>query len=140
MLYQKNKDSIGEICIWGRHVFMGYLDMEDRTVEIIDDEGWLHTGDLGYTDNQGFLYITGRIKGTGAGPTGASCRQADPEPSPAKAPSPPPYPGEGPHRGTVTTPLQVSALPWRPAFGPGKKGPRGDTHASSEIDIIIRIQ
>ncbi|XP_049495685.1 long-chain-fatty-acid--CoA ligase ACSBG2-like isoform X2 [Panthera uncia] len=62
MLYQKNKDSIGEICIWGRHVFMGYLDMEDRTVEIIDDEGWLHTGDLGYTDNQGFLYITGRIK------------------------------------------------------------------------------
>ncbi|XP_044900477.1 long-chain-fatty-acid--CoA ligase ACSBG2 isoform X4 [Felis catus] len=63
MLYQMNKDSIGEICIWGRHVFMGYLDMEDRTMEIIDDEGWLHTGDLGYTDNQGFLYITGRIKG-----------------------------------------------------------------------------
>ncbi|GAB5567600.1 long-chain-fatty-acid--CoA ligase ACSBG2 isoform X3 [Prionailurus iriomotensis] len=62
MLYQKNKDSTGEICIWGRHVFMGYLDMEDRTMEIIDDEGWLHTGDLGYTDNQGFLYITGRIK------------------------------------------------------------------------------
>ncbi|XP_077633977.1 long-chain-fatty-acid--CoA ligase ACSBG2-like isoform X2 [Crocuta crocuta] len=62
ILHQQNKDSVGEICIWGRHVFMGYLDMEDMTTEAIDDEGWLHTGDLGYVDNQGFLYITGRIK------------------------------------------------------------------------------
>ncbi|XP_035976575.1 long-chain-fatty-acid--CoA ligase ACSBG2 [Halichoerus grypus] len=62
MLYQQSKEGIGEICIWGRHVFMGYLEMEDETMEVIDEEGWLHTGDLGCMDNQGFLYITGRIK------------------------------------------------------------------------------
>ncbi|XP_032163732.1 long-chain-fatty-acid--CoA ligase ACSBG2-like isoform X1 [Mustela erminea] len=62
MLYQQSKDGIGEICIWGRHVFMGYLEMEDVTMEVIDDEGWLHTGDLGRIDNHGYLYITGRIK------------------------------------------------------------------------------
>ncbi|XP_022262874.1 long-chain-fatty-acid--CoA ligase ACSBG2 isoform X10 [Canis lupus familiaris] len=62
MLYQQSKDGTGEICIWGRHVFMGYLEMEDATMEAIDEEGWLHTGDLGRVDSHGFLYITGRIK------------------------------------------------------------------------------
>ncbi|XP_007109417.3 long-chain-fatty-acid--CoA ligase ACSBG2 [Physeter macrocephalus] len=62
MLYQQTKDGIGEICLWGRHVFMGYLEREDATVEAIDEEGWLHSGDLGRMDNQGFLFITGRIK------------------------------------------------------------------------------
>lgn len=79
MLYQQSKDGTGEICIWGRHVFMGYLEMEDATMEAIDEEGWLHTGDLGRVDSHGFLYITGRIKGTGAGSSGASCGQAHPE-------------------------------------------------------------
>ncbi|DAA27887.1 long-chain-fatty-acid--CoA ligase ACSBG2 isoform X2 [Bos taurus] len=62
MLYQPNKDGVGEVCLWGRHVFMGYLEQEDATMEAIDDEGWLHSGDLGRMDNQGFLFITGRIK------------------------------------------------------------------------------
>uniref|UniRef100_A0A452QA78 Long-chain-fatty-acid--CoA ligase ACSBG2 n=1 Tax=Ursus americanus TaxID=9643 RepID=A0A452QA78_URSAM len=62
MLYQESKDGVGEICAWGRHVFMGYLEMEDTTREVIDEEGWLHTGDLGRMDSQGFLYITSRIK------------------------------------------------------------------------------
>lgn len=62
MLYQQTKDGVGEICLWGRHVFMGYLESEDATVEAIDEEGWLHSGDLGRMDNQGFLFITGRIK------------------------------------------------------------------------------
>lgn len=66
MLYQQNKEGIGEVCLWGRHVFMGYLGSEDATTEAIDKEGWLHSGDLGRVDNKGFLYITGRIKGTGA--------------------------------------------------------------------------
>ena len=47
----------------GRHVFMGYLNMEDKTREAIDDQGWLHSGDVGKKDKDGFLYITGRIKG-----------------------------------------------------------------------------
>uniref|UniRef100_A0A8C9PQK9 long-chain-fatty-acid--CoA ligase n=1 Tax=Spermophilus dauricus TaxID=99837 RepID=A0A8C9PQK9_SPEDA len=62
MLVQQNKDGTGEVCMWGRHIFMGYLDREDTTLETIDADGWLHSGDLGRMDNQGFLFITGRIK------------------------------------------------------------------------------
>uniref|UniRef100_G3RWC0 long-chain-fatty-acid--CoA ligase n=1 Tax=Gorilla gorilla gorilla TaxID=9595 RepID=G3RWC0_GORGO len=62
MLFQQNKDGTGEICLWGRHIFMGYLESETETTEAIDDEGWLHSGDLGQLDGLGFLYVTGRIK------------------------------------------------------------------------------
>lgn len=62
-IYQPDGDGSGEILFWGRHVFMGYLNMEDKTQESIDDEGWLHSGDIGKHDDKGFLFITGRIKG-----------------------------------------------------------------------------
>ncbi|KAM9096685.1 long-chain-fatty-acid--CoA ligase ACSBG2 isoform X1 [Sarcophilus harrisii] len=62
MIYQKDHEGVGEVCFWGRHVFMGYLDMEEKTREAIDEKGWLHSGDLGKMDSEGFLYITGRIK------------------------------------------------------------------------------
>ena len=52
-----------QICTYGRNVFMGYLNNEEKTKEAIDDEGWLHSGDIGRIDNDGFLYVTGRIKG-----------------------------------------------------------------------------
>ncbi|XP_053371479.1 long-chain-fatty-acid--CoA ligase ACSBG1 [Clarias gariepinus] len=55
-------DGVGEVCLWGRTIFMGYLNMEDKTKETLDEDGWLHSGDLGKTDEDGFLYITGRIK------------------------------------------------------------------------------
>ncbi|XP_042336359.1 long-chain-fatty-acid--CoA ligase ACSBG2 [Sceloporus undulatus] len=62
MLFKPDKEGIGEVCFAGRHVFMGYLNMEEKTKEAIDDDGWLHSGDLGKHDVDGFLYITGRIK------------------------------------------------------------------------------
>jgi long-chain-fatty-acid--CoA ligase ACSBG len=42
---------------------MGYLNDDEKTKEAIDDDGWLHSGDIGRVDMDGFLYITGRIKG-----------------------------------------------------------------------------
>ncbi|XP_070689704.1 long-chain-fatty-acid--CoA ligase ACSBG2-like [Pempheris klunzingeri] len=61
-LDKPDKEGTGEICFWGRHVFMGYLNMPDKTAEAIDEDGWLHSGDLGRHDQRDFLYITGRIK------------------------------------------------------------------------------
>lgn len=52
----------GEICSRGRNTFLGYLNNEKATREVLDDEGWLHSGDLGRLDTDGFLWITGRLK------------------------------------------------------------------------------
>lgn len=46
----------------GRHVCMGYVAEPGKIAETIDEDGWLHTGDLGYTDADGLLYVTGRLK------------------------------------------------------------------------------
>lgn len=58
-----DSEGTGEICFWGRNIFMGFLNMGDKTTEALDEDGWLHSGDLGRIDEEGFLYITGRIKG-----------------------------------------------------------------------------
>lgn len=52
----------GEICVTGRHVFIGYLNDKENTDKTIDEEGWLHTGDTGTVDSKGFVSITGRLK------------------------------------------------------------------------------
>ncbi|KMQ85684.1 long-chain-fatty-acid-- ligase acsbg2 [Lasius niger] len=52
----------GEICMGGRHVFMGYLNAPEKTAEAKDKNGWLHSGDLGKIDSNGTLFVTGRIK------------------------------------------------------------------------------
>ncbi|XP_031832484.1 acyl-CoA synthetase bubblegum family member 1 isoform X2 [Nomia melanderi] len=52
----------GEICLKGRHVFMGYLMEPAKTAEIFGEDGWLHSGDTGTEDSDGYVYITGRIK------------------------------------------------------------------------------
>jgi len=57
-----DKAGNGEICYRGRHIFMGYMKNDKATAETIDAEGWLHSGDIGRVDQEGFLYITGRIK------------------------------------------------------------------------------
>ena len=51
-----------EIVCRGHNVMMGYYKNEELTKEIIDEEGWLHTGDMGYIDDRGRLFITGRLK------------------------------------------------------------------------------
>ncbi len=53
---------IGEIVIRGRTVMKGYYNRPDATAAVIDKEGWFHTGDLGYVDDHGNFFITGRAK------------------------------------------------------------------------------
>jgi long-chain acyl-CoA synthetase len=52
----------GEVLVKGHMVFQGYWNNESATKEMIDEDGWLHTGDLGTLDDEGFLAITGRKK------------------------------------------------------------------------------
>ncbi|KAJ8575259.1 hypothetical protein ON010_g3959 [Phytophthora cinnamomi] len=52
----------GEIQYTGRHVFMGYLHDEEATKKTVDDDGWLYSGDIGELDQDGYLFITGRLK------------------------------------------------------------------------------
>lgn len=52
----------GEILLKGRNMTRGYMHDAEKTAELLDDEDWLHTGDLGRVDEEGFVYITGRKK------------------------------------------------------------------------------
>jgi fatty-acyl-CoA synthase len=52
----------GEICARGYCVMKGYYNMPEATKNVIDEDGWLHTGDLGVVDERGYYKITGRIK------------------------------------------------------------------------------
>ena len=57
----KDEDGIGEICLKGDNVMLGYYKNPEETAKVIKD-GWFYTGDQGYTDDEDFIYITGRKK------------------------------------------------------------------------------
>jgi len=57
-----DEHGIGEVCFRGNCVFKEYYKNEELTKEVFDEDGWFHTGDLGKTDKNGFLYLSGRKK------------------------------------------------------------------------------
>ena len=60
----------GEILTRGENVMWGYYKNEEATKQVIDEDGWLHTGDMGVMDKNGFIYIKGRYKSMLLGPSG----------------------------------------------------------------------
>jgi long-chain acyl-CoA synthetase len=61
-IFSPDRSGVGEVLFKGATVFTGYYNDEERTNGAFDKDGWFHTGDLGKTDRDGFLYISGRLK------------------------------------------------------------------------------
>ena len=60
----------GEIVVRGNNVMLGYYKDPERTLQVMDDEGWFHTNDVATMDEQGNYYIKGRLNNTILGPSG----------------------------------------------------------------------
>ncbi len=65
-----NREGVGDLCFRGPMIMKGYFENPTATSKIIDEEGFLHTGDLGYQDENGYLYICGRAKNLIVTPAG----------------------------------------------------------------------
>ena len=61
-IFEPDEDGIGELIVKSPTVMIGYMNNEEATKEAIDDEGWFHTGDLAYFDEDDYIFITGRKK------------------------------------------------------------------------------
>jgi long-chain acyl-CoA synthetase len=66
----KPGDKVGEILVKGDNVMLGYYKNKEATKEVFTKDGWLKTGDLGYMDDDGYIYIKGRSKNMILGPSG----------------------------------------------------------------------
>jgi long-chain acyl-CoA synthetase len=62
IIIDKNEDGIGEIAVKSPSIMLGYYENPSATAEMFTEEGYLKTGDLGYRDEKGFIFITGRKK------------------------------------------------------------------------------
>ena len=62
IIADKNAEGIGEIRIKGPNVCLGYLDDEENTKALFDENGYMKTGDLGYMDSENYVYLKGRAK------------------------------------------------------------------------------
>ena len=61
-LFDIDNDGVGELAFKGPMIMKGYYRNKKATAEVIDKDGWFHTGDLGFSDDRGYLYVCGRAK------------------------------------------------------------------------------
>ena len=64
------KTGEGELMCRGDNVMLGYYKDPERTLKVLDEEGWFRTGDIGYMDKDGYYYLKGRLNNTILGPSG----------------------------------------------------------------------
>ncbi len=61
-IFNPDEDGVGEICVKGDMVMLGYYNNPEATAEVMDEDGFFHTGDMGYINKKGHVYLTGRCK------------------------------------------------------------------------------
>jgi long-subunit acyl-CoA synthetase (AMP-forming) len=131
----------GEVLVKGDSVMPGYRNMPDKTAETIDSEGWLHTGDIGELDSDGYLKIVDRKKELIINAAGKNMSPANIE---SKLKSSSPLIGQAIAIGD-RRPYNVALITLDPDFAPGwakKHGVEGDSVAdlAASEQVIAALQ